>query len=261
MATPQELALLLRSRRTATTPAPFNPPAVDPGNTNPGGFINPIPGQGSNRPMPLPDSLGNDATVNAAYRRLMSFQASGDAQKGTLKRGLTTNLDMSQVNRGRSLNNANQNFSDHGILNSGISLKKDADLNTQYDTTDRQMNNNYLDAVGGIDRQTGDYLQQFQDAQVAASQKAIQAKADAAAAQIAAQQQADQQAQQQAALLAAIQQSAYVPPDVPFTPTPVATPAPIAKKSIAAPAAKTAIAKKVSVALTQPKLTRVGGPQ
>lgn len=189
----------------------------------------------------IPGSLGNDAQVDAAYRKLMSFQASADANKGSLTRNLSTNIDMSHQNRGKSLQNAHQGFSDRGILNSGIALQKDVGLNTQYDTTDQQMQNNYTDALRGMDRTGNDYLQQFQDAQIQASQRAIQAKADADAQALQAQRDAELQAQQQADLLTALQQSAYQPP----------TPA-VAVPSVIPAVAGVALKKKVTPVIKSP---------
>lgn len=202
----------------------------------------------------IPTALGNDAAVNTAYQKLMNYQAGADQNVGTLSRKLSTNIDMSQQNRGHSIQNADQGLSDRGLLNSGIALKRNADLNTQYDTTDRQMTNNYTDALAGMDRTSNDYLQQYQDSQVQASHRQAQAQADAQAATLAQQQQNQAAADQQALLLAAIGQSSYQPPAISIT-TPTATPAALASVAI-----KKAVASSVK-AVTQPKLVVHGGPQ
>lgn len=201
-------------------------------------------------PQAPPTALGNNAAVTAAYQKLMSYNAQSDAVKGQMQRNLTTNLETSHTNRDKSLLNSRENASDRGILNSGAALVKAADLNQQYDTTDSQMNNNYLDSLSGIDRNLNDYMQQYQDAQVNASQQATQAQAEAASQALQAQRDAADQKAQQDSLIAALQGA--------IQPTPQTLPI----NPYIAPA-KTIIAKKTTVPtkITQPKLVLHGGPQ
>ena len=177
MATIQELAAV-RSRRATLNPdgtiSAVSRPTATQANSNV------VP---SSSPYdPPPTALGSDPSVMAAYRNLMGYNAESDAAKGNLSRRLTTNLETSKTNRGHSLLNSRQNFSDHGIMNSGIALKRMEDLNTQYDTTDNQMQNNYNTSLGDIERKKLALTNAYQDSQVQASAAEVKRQADAAAA-------------------------------------------------------------------------------
>lgn len=152
-----------------------------------------------------PIALGTDANVNAAYRRMQEYGIQSEADTGQLRRNLATNFDTSQKNRLQSVLNNNQRFADNGILDSGITLNKNSQTNTQFDTADTAMQGAFDKSLGDIGRNTLGYQNAYGDAQVVASHDAMKAQADAAALAITQQHQAEQAAKDQASLLAALQ--------------------------------------------------------
>lgn len=197
--------------------------------------------------------MATDPDVLKAYQAQMSYNNQADVDTAALQRKLVDDLNLNKKNRTLSILNAHTGLSDRGLLNSGAALTNDANIDTNFDTSDRGLNDNLTNNLGEIARRKLGYYQDYQNAQVGASAKQTKAAADAAAAALAARQQAEQVRQQQADLLAAMNPApveaaptqTYLPPSI-YKPPPV----PTIKKVVAA------VAKK-----TQPKLIRYGGPQ
>lgn len=161
-------------------------------------------------PNPSDPALANDAGVNQAYQALMHGIAQGDLNKSDYQRQLATNVQNSQNQRVQGLMNTNQGFSDRGILNSGIALKRDADVNTQFDQYDFGLNDAYQSNIRNIDMGISGLQTGYENSKVLASAAYTQQQAKAAADALLAQQQAQAQADQTALLMTQLTQQAPV---------------------------------------------------
>src|SRR5882724_7318620 len=79
-------------------------------------------------------SLATDPNVLSSYQKMMSYGNQADMDTADLRRKLVDSIASSQKARNQSMLNAHTGFSDRGILNSGIALGQDANINTAYDT-------------------------------------------------------------------------------------------------------------------------------
>lgn len=183
-------------RRPIPTQVATPPPTVAPGGINLAGI-----------------SAKNQGSVNSAYQQMMAYYNQSDADKGDLTRRLSTNLDVGQKNRDSSLLNSRQGFSDNGLLNSGIALKRMEDLNTTADTLAGQETANYDTTLAGIARRRLDLGQGYEDARVQGTALTASDEATQAAADLLARQQAEQNAADQAALMAQIGLTTPPPPE------------------------------------------------
>lgn len=211
-----------------------------------------IPGAPPNQ---QPGPLATDGDVNAAYQALMQYMAQTDQDKGTYARMLQTNLDQARINRTKTVMGGHQSAADRGILNSGIALGRDADVNTQYDSLERGYTDNYTDALHTMDRNVTGLQTNYDNATIAASAKYTQQQAEAAAATIQAQQAAALQQQQMAEFMAML---------TPPTPANDAPPNPLLAAAYSPPSALVAPPKKklpVSGQTGAIKQVIHGGPQ
>lgn len=187
-------------------------------------------------PNPSDPALANDVGVNQAYQALMQGIAQGDLNKSDYQRQLATNVQNSQNQRVKDLMNTNQSFADRGILNSGIALKQDADLNTQRDQFDFGLNDAYQTNIRNIDMGISGLQTGYENSKVLASAAYTKQQADAAAQALLAQQQAQAQADQAALLMTQLtQQPLAIDPalDNPFiNPTVNIAPRPVIKPPI-----------------------------
>lgn len=200
--------------------------------------------------------MATDPDVLKAYQTMMGYNNQADVDTASLKRKLADALTASKQNRGKSLTKSNISFSDRGILNSGIALGQNADLNTAYDSSDSGLTNNFNANLSDIARKKLGYSQDYSNSKIGASAKQAKAQADAQAAALQAQQQAAQIQQQQADLIAALN-----PVPAPVAATPVDTSYADAANAYAAAIKATAKPKAVASKKALPKLVLKGGPQ
>lgn len=247
-----QLASTLRARPSKTVGLTTANGSRDTSRTSPGGYTGTqVDRVGTKQTGPAiegPGIYATDPSVMAAYQQYMSYWNQADEDTAALRRHLADNLATSQKNRAKSLLNNRIGMSDRGLLDSGIALGREGDLNTMYDTTNTQMEDNFNQNLTDIARKKLGLQQAYENSKILAGQKAAQAQAEAQAKAI-----ADQQAA--AAHTTEVQQ---LMAELGLTPTltPVAAqptvPAPVYK---APTAVKKPVAKKPVV---QPTLKRYG---
>ena len=203
---------------------------------------------------PPPGNLSGDPDVQTSYQKYMQFGNQADVDTSELRRKLADAMLLSAKSRKQTLVNNNQRQSDRGMLNSGVSLNRNTETDTLFDTTDRDLNSTTEYNLGEIARKKLGFLQDYKNSIVVGNTKQTKAKADADAAALEAQRQADLVKRQQAELLAALNPipSAPIPTSLPTSLyRPSAKPAPATIKKTVANASKK----------DQPKQTMKKGPQ
>lgn len=197
--------------------------------------------------------MATDPDVLNSYNTMQQYSNQSDVDTSTLRRKLADSLLLSKQNRGKSILGSNQRSSDRGLLNSGITLGRNAELETTYDTTDRSLTDLTNTSLADIARKKLGYEQAYKDSQVASSAKQTKAQADAMAASLEAQRQAAEVKRQQDELMAALNPVAApaiaAPAPVYKPPTTIYKPPPVTKKA--------SVASKKAL----PKLVLKGGPQ
>lgn len=94
-----------------------------------------------------PSLLDLQSILDSAFKNLGQVRADVDYQQQRANAALSQNISESNVARGKATTRTRENDSARGLLNSGIALNDQADVNLQYDKTNAGYQTSYDDLI------------------------------------------------------------------------------------------------------------------